>query len=107
MRTVEYYKRFDEENLARIEFTVERGRILRFVAQLECRYGDEWHPVLRYDTAHDFAHRDVLRPNQNAIKQELGLRDYNEALTFATDDLAQNWLRYRQRYEQWLIEKRR
>ena len=107
MRTVEYYKRFDEENVARIVFKVERGKIMRFVVQLECRYGEEWHPVLRYDTAHNFAHRDVLRPNRDTVKQELNLRDYNEALTFAIDDLAQNWHRYRQRYEQWLIAEQR
>jgi hypothetical protein len=105
LRTVEYFKRFDEANLARIEFTIERGRILRFVVQLECWYGDDWHPVLRYDTAHGFAHRDVLHPRQEASKEPLDLHDHNEALTFAMNDLSHNWLQYRRRYEEWLTQK--
>lgn len=105
MRTIEYLKRFDDENRSRVEFTTERGKILKFVVQLECHYADGWHPVLRYDTAHGFAHKDILRPKKEAIKEKMDLPGYNEALTFAIDDLANHWLQYRQRYKAWLTEK--
>ncbi len=107
MRTVEYQKRFDDGNRSRVEFTTERGKILKFAVQLECYFAGRWHPVLRYDTAHGFAHRDILRPKKDAIKEKLDLPGYDEALTFAIDDLNRNWLQYRRRYQAWLTEKQR
>lgn len=74
--------------------------IADFVVQLECRFNNEWKHVVRYDTAHDFAHCDILHPTGKTEKIELTIRDYNEALTFAIKDLTENWQTYRQRYEQ-------
>jgi hypothetical protein len=71
---------------------------------MECRFDDEWTAVVRYDTAHDFAHRDVLHPDGSTRKTEMPLEDYNAALTWAIEDLGQNWEAYRQRYEQWLYQ---
>jgi len=34
------------------------GRITKFVAQLEIKIFGEWKEVIRYDCAHDFAHKD-------------------------------------------------
>lgn len=36
---------------------------------------------------------------------EMSTRDYNEALTFALRDLADNWGSYRRRYEEWLHQQ--
>lgn len=102
MRTVEFRRLFDDKNAARVRFELERGRVLRFVVQLECRFNGGWSPVVRYDTAHGFAHRDLLYPSGTAEKTELAARDYNEALTFAIQDLVENWKEYRRRYERWL-----
>ena len=102
MRTVEFRRLFDDKNAARVRFELERNRILKFVVQLECRFNDEWCPVVRYDTAHDFAHRDVLYPSGASEKTEMVTQDYNKALTFAIKDLANNWEKYRRRYERWL-----
>ncbi len=106
MRQVEFRKRFDDNNAARVRFALERKRVLSFVVQLECRFESEWHPVVRYDTAHGFAHRDMLRPGKETEKTALSFQEYGAALTFAINDLAQNWERYRLRYEKWLKEKR-
>ena len=102
MRTVEFRRLFDDQNAARVRFETERNRVLGFMVQLECLFGEEWHPVVRYDTAHGFAHRDILRPSGETEKSATPVRDYNEALTFAIQDLGANWGIYRRRYEQWL-----
>ena len=102
MRIVEFRRLFDDQNAARVDFETERNRVLGFMVQLECLFGEEWHPVVRYDTAHGFAHRDILRPSGETEKSATPVRDYNEALTFAIQDLGANWGNYRQRYEQWL-----
>lgn len=105
MRTVTFRNTFDAYNAARIRFEVDHGRVLRFVVQLECRFEGDWHPVVRYDTAHGFAHRDLLRPSGEVEKTETETQDYNEALTYAIDDLTANWVMYRRRYEQWLNQQ--
>ncbi len=86
-------------------FDVERNQVLRFVVRLECLFNNKWHPVVRYDTVHGFAHRDILCPSGETDKTEMAIRDYNEALTFAAKDLAQNWEKYRRRYAQWLEQE--
>ncbi len=64
-----------------------------------------WLPVVRYDTAHGFAHCDRLYPYDPAVKTEMTSRDYNEALTLAMEDLANNWVSYRRRYGEWLRQR--
>lgn len=66
MRTVEFRRLLDYDNALRVMFETERGQILRFVVQLECQFVEdgEWIPVVRYDTAHGYAHRDVLHPTK-------------------------------------------
>lgn len=95
----------DSENAVRVRFELERNRVLRFVVQLECCFDGEWYPVVRYDTAHGFAHRDVLYPSGKVEKTELMVQDYNDALTFALRDLSQKWEEYRARYEQWISQQ--
>lgn len=103
MRTVEFRRLLDEENALRVRFELEKGNILKFVVQLECSFdGKNWVPVVRYDTAHGFAHRDLLHPRQPAEKTEMNVRDFNEGLTIALFDLTNHWKDYRKRYEKWL-----
>jgi hypothetical protein len=78
---------------------------MKFVVQLECYFNGEWIPVVRYDTAHDFAHCDRLHPYQATAKTRMATRDYNEALTFAIQDLTDNWSEYRRRYAEWIKQK--
>lgn len=105
MRTVEFRRLLDDDNTLRVRFELERGQVLKFVVQLECYLDDEWVPVVRYDTAHDFAHCDRLHPYEATVKTRMDTQDYNEALTFAIRDLVDNWSDYRRRYKEWLEQK--
>jgi len=104
MRLVEFHRFLDYDNALRVKFEVEHGQVLKFVVQLECRFSDEedWTPIVRYDTAHGFAHCDRLHPYQKTVKTAMATNDYNEALNFAMNDLINNWVKYRKRYEEWL-----
>ena len=102
MRTVEFHRLLDHQNSLRVRFELEQGQVKKFIAQLECYINGAWCPVVRYDTAHNFAHRDLIHPVGDVEKSEMAVQDYNEALTFAIEDLADNWGKYRERYEQWL-----
>ncbi|MEW6419926.1 MAG: hypothetical protein AB1480_17730 [Nitrospirota bacterium] len=52
----------------------------------------------QYDTAHGFAHKDVLTFSGKVAKHKLPFSDYNLALTFAEKDLKENWLKYRENF---------
>ena len=93
MRTVEFHRSLDYDNALRVNFDLEHGQVLKFMVQLECRFsqGNEWGPVIRYDTAHGFAHCDRLHPYEETARTRLATQEYDEALTFAIDELLKNW----------------
>jgi len=107
MRTVEFRRLLDFDSALRVMFETERGQIMRFVIQLECQFteGGEWAAVVRYDTAHGFAHRDTMHPFKEAEKTKMPVQDYNEAFTMAMNDAIRERDRYRRRYEEWLTQK--
>lgn len=75
-----------------------KDRITRFIVQLEILIDKQWFPIVRYDTAHGFAHRDIIHPNGHTDKTPLIFEDFNEALDFAEFDLKSNWEVYRERF---------
>ena len=75
-----------------------RGRIISFAVQYETFRNGKWLPVVRYDSAHGFAHRDLYDVKGRTIKTPLFMRNYNQALTFAELDLKANWRLYRERF---------
>jgi len=103
MREVKYLRHLDEENILRTRFELERGQVVSFAVQLECEFaGHGKIPVVRYDTAHGFVHRDKMHPYRDTEKTEIPVRSYKEGLSFAINDLETNWQVYRRRYEEWL-----
>ena len=78
----------------RVWHRVERGQVRAFTAQLEILATKRWTPVVRYDTAHDFAHQDLYTRGGRLIKTPLGM-DFNQARTFAQKDILENWQEYR------------
>jgi hypothetical protein len=51
----------------------------------------KWNPIVRYDCAHGFFHRDVLFPNGDKDKQVIEFNDLEAALSFAEQDLKDRW----------------
>jgi hypothetical protein len=52
--------------------------------------------VVRYDTEHGYAHRDVMDEKGSKRKTPMFTKDYNEALTFAEYDIKSNWRIYKE-----------
>jgi len=77
----------------RVWHRVERGRIQAFTVQLEVLVEDQRTPVVRYDTAHGFAHRDLYTKDGRQFKTPLGM-DFNHGQTFAQRDILTNWQEY-------------
>jgi len=75
-----------------------KGEVLSFVVQYETKLEGKWYPVVRYDTEHGFAHRDLVDRNGNKQKTPMFTENYNEALTFAEYDIKSNWKIYKQTF---------
>ncbi len=101
MRTVEFRRLLDDQNALRIKFELEQGKVGKFIVQLECYLDNAWIPVVRFDTVHGFAHCDKLHPYEATVKTSMVMQNYNDALTFAIQDLTYNWQKYRRRYQTW------
>ncbi len=106
MHEIEYliYLTAEEKDRLRVTARKEKGEILGFVVQYESVILGEWRPVVRYDTAHGFAHRDVIRANGEVLKQPLFFETFNLAFTFATLDLKMNWRQYKESLETELMK---
>jgi hypothetical protein len=73
-------------------------QILQFTVQLEARCGDAWQPVVRYDNAHGFSHRDTIHADGTQEKTPVFVGDLNATFTHAIDDLKANWSAYHARF---------
>ena len=87
-----------DDRIRHYHFSV-KGMITEFSVQYEAFILNKWHPIIRYDTTHGFAHLDKMHPDGSVEKEPLPYWDYNEALTFAQYDIKSNWEWYREKYE--------
>lgn len=76
----------------------DEGRIVQFTVQYETFITGEWKPVVRYDTAHGFAHKDLLSLTGETEKKTSLSSNYNDAFTNAELDIKMNWQRYKDEY---------
>jgi len=98
MKIVEYVIPLSFDGRRRTRHLREHNNIIEFVVQYELNIGNKWYPVVRYDTAHGFAHKDILTYTGNVGKESLPFDDFNLALTFAEKDLKDNWQKYRENF---------
>ena len=72
MAEKEYLIRLGERARKRHYQKTEKGIYSHFMVQLEVEVEDGiWKPVIRYDCAHDFAHRDRYNLKGDQDKQEI------------------------------------
>lgn len=82
----------------RYQHVKEGNKICGFVIQYETKIGETWYPVVRYDTAHGVAHKDILDIKGLREKVILGITDYKEALNLADTDIRENWSSYKKQF---------
>ena len=97
-KDVEYIRILTLEDQIRVSFTTDKRRVAKFIIQFESFIKGKWTPIIRYDTAHGFAHCDEIFPDGTTKKMGLGITNWGQALNFAINDLNQNWQKYKNRY---------
>jgi len=77
----------------RIKFLVGKGKVTSIdVVQYEAEIGGRWWPVVRFDMAHGYFHRDVVKPDgMVAEKLVIPYTELGEALTMALEELHRQW----------------
>ncbi|MBI4685972.1 MAG: hypothetical protein HY755_12370 [Nitrospirae bacterium] len=101
MREIKFFFTLSDsaEDRIRINAVKDRGKILKFVVQYESLIKNKWHPIVRYDNSHGFAHKDIIHPSGLREKQPLYFQTFSAAFTFAIQDLKISWRWYRAAYE--------
>jgi hypothetical protein len=98
MKELEFVIPFSSQDRYRHYHLSVKGQVIEFSVQFETFINGEWFPVVRYDTSHGFAHRDLLDIKGQKRKAPLFTTDNNDALTFAENDIKDNWQVYKQRF---------
>ena len=85
-----------------VQYWFKEGKVTRFATVLiRLRdHGAGSDEICRYDTAHDYAHLDILDHNRKVIKKVaiVGLTSYERAITYAITDLKANSQKYWEDY---------
>lgn len=94
MAEKEYIIPYSEDVRKRHYHKTIRGKVLKFMVQLEVKYEGKRKEVVRYDCAHGYAHRDSYNLGGKHKKDELYL-SFEDVLTLADDDVVDNWETYK------------
>ncbi len=97
MSVTEYVIPLGENTRKRHYHETEKGKVVAFAVQLEVFVNDQWREVIRYDSAHGFAHIDRYYLDGRKVKKDLNLK-LNEALTLADEDIKENWKAYQKAF---------
>jgi hypothetical protein len=93
-----YFRYLTHEDRARCQIELEKGEVRKFVIQYEIYVQGEWAAVTRFDTFHDTVHRDLIAPDGTVSKRWFLQFNFDEGLTFAYNDIENNWEKYREWY---------
>jgi hypothetical protein len=77
----------------------EGNQIIEFRIQYEACIDGEWFPIVRYDTAHEKPHRDVIHPDGSETKDWFEVYSKSDVLTLGQRDMMENWRLYREKFE--------
>ena len=98
VRTRTYVAVLSPVDRRRYAHVKQGGEIVNFTVQYETLVEGEWRAVVRYDSAHGIAHKDVLDAAGHEEKHLLGVGSLKEAIAIADADIQQNWERYKARF---------
>ncbi len=109
MKTIEFIVYLDDMQLNRIRVRIvtENGELVDVMYQYELLIAEKWVAIVRYDCAHGFFHRDVLKPNGDKEKKTIAIDTLKGASKYAEQDLKDRWEWYKERYLKQLNKKQK
>jgi len=101
-----HYLSLERADRFRYRHTLKSGHITYFSVQYEALIDNEWVAIVRYDSAHGRAHKDILHPFEREMKEEFYGQSFADVLTMGERDIKTNWKKYRDEYESKMKEKK-
>src|SRR5437660_1486640 len=74
------------------------NQILDYTVQLEFWQDETWRPIVRYDNAHGFCHRDTIHPDGTQDKMPIYRGDATANFTWAINELRAGWQAQKARF---------
>ena len=71
----------------RVRLKTQKGELVDAVFQYEALIDNVWTPIVRYDCAHGFFHKDVLYPKGEKEKTKMTFDSLKSAAQYASQDL--------------------
>ena len=105
MKEKEFIRYISDKDRIRQKIYLEKGKVTKFVVQYESFLQNIWQPIIRYDTAHGYFHKDILDPDGSKVQRKITGLTLNDALTFAEQDIIRNWTVYKNNYIEKEIRK--
>ncbi|MFZ4857084.1 MAG: DUF7718 family protein [Desulfuromonadaceae bacterium] len=83
-------------------FETKLGILIKYVVKLVIKQKDGYHEVIRFDTAHECPHKDIIGEN-GKVKRKVWfeLLDNKQGLDVAIKDIKDNHELYVERYIKW------
>jgi hypothetical protein len=76
------------QNRMRVRLLTNKKDLIDLMFQYEALINDQWIPIVRFDLAHGFFHKDTLYPNGDKVKQKIEITSLKTAAEDAKKDIA-------------------
>ena len=72
-----FFKYLNDNETERLRFKIitSKGKVIDVVIQYETFINGEWIPIVRYDCAHGYFHRDILNPDGSQNKLPIAIEE--------------------------------
>lgn len=86
-----------------VYFETLNGLVINFVVKLIVKIKEKYYEVIRYDSAHQCPHKDILDVKGGIIRKVwFDFIDNRQGLDLAIKDLKDNYEMYIERFKKWL-----
>ena len=95
-----FFKLLNDRETERLRFKIItlKGKVVDVVIQYETLFEGIWIPIVRYDCAHGYFHRDILNPDGSQKKLPIAIEDLETAISYAEQELKDRWESYKETY---------
>lgn len=98
----------DSTNKIFVYFETLKGNVVLFVVKYIAIIDNKEYEIIRFDSAHDVVHIDILLPNGSTKRKVwLPYLDNARGLTHAQEDIQLNYKFYLERFTKWIKKNRK
>ncbi len=97
MKIVEKFEPLSETDGIYTKLVIDHGMVIDFVVAQISEFGEQKFQVVRYDTAHGYAHKDCLYLS-GMVKELLPDRPFDDLYGMCIKEIKSEWRNYQSQY---------